>query len=220
MGWIHQLIHQTIHVHLDSPPSLVVFFCVYKFHAPKKLCKEDHPSPRWNKRHFTVREFEPMFGPEASGADSKAESINFFPWEASSGSEVPAKNNKKRHKNWCLRRKGSLPEKFQGYLENLKMQGFFGYFGWVGFPLHTPCSLQKAKKRWGFLHSRYLKCLVINHLNYKKQIGVTQTLSSIITRHFRYLKWRNPHLYKLHGYGLYKGKPIPKIALEGSVPPF
>ena len=120
------------------------FFCVYKFHAPKKLCKEDHPSPRWNKRHFTVREL----GPEASGADSKAESINFFPWEASNGSDFfHSEKQQKRHKNWCLRRKGSLPEKFQGYLENLKMQGFFGYFGWVGFPLHTPCSLQKVKKK-------------------------------------------------------------------------
>ena len=26
-----------------------------------------------------------------------------------------------------------------------------------------------------------------------------------ITNHFRYLKWRNPHLYKLYGYGLCKG---------------
>ena len=32
-----------------------------------------------------------------------------------------------------------------------------------------------------------------------------------ITRHFRYLKWRNPHLYKLYGYGLCKGvHPSPK----------
>ena len=30
---------------------------------------------------------------------------------------------------------------------------------------------------------------------------------------FRYLKWRNPHLCKLYGYGLCKGKPTPKIAL-------
>jgi len=30
---------------------------------------------------------------------------------------------------------------------------------------------------------------------------------------FRYLKWRNPHLYKLYGYGLCKGKPIPNIAV-------
>ncbi len=28
-----------------------------------------------------------------------------------------------------------------------------------------------------------------------------------VTKHFRYLKWRNPHLYKLYGYGLCKGKP-------------
>ena len=27
-----------------------------------------------------------------------------------------------------------------------------------------------------------------------------------ITKHFRYLKWRNPHLYKQYGYGLCKGK--------------
>ncbi len=34
-----------------------------------------------------------------------------------------------------------------------------------------------------------------------------------ITKHFeRELKWRSPHLYKLYGYGLCKGKPIPKIA--------
>ena len=32
------------------------------------------------------------------------------------------------------------------------------------------------------------------------------------TKHFRYLKWRNPHLYKLYGYGLCKEKPTPKIA--------
>ena len=32
------------------------------------------------------------------------------------------------------------------------------------------------------------------------------------TRLFRYLKWRNPHLYKLYGSGLCKGKPIPQIA--------
>ena len=31
-----------------------------------------------------------------------------------------------------------------------------------------------------------------------------------LTNHFRYLKWRNPHLYKLYGYGLCKGKPTPK----------
>ena len=30
-------------------------------------------------------------------------------------------------------------------------------------------------------------------------------------KHFRYLKWRNPHLYKLYGYGLCKGSsPPPK----------
>ena len=34
----------------------------------------------------------------------------------------------------------------------------------------------------------------------------------IFTKHFRYQKWRNPHLYKLFGYGLCKGKPAPKIA--------
>ena len=28
------------------------------------------------------------------------------------------------------------------------------------------------------------------------------------------------HLYKLYGYGVCKGKPNPKIALQGSVPPF
>ena len=34
-----------------------------------------------------------------------------------------------------------------------------------------------------------------------------------ITKLFRYLKWRNPHLYKLYGYGLCKGvNPPPKIA--------
>ena len=33
------------------------------------------------------------------------------------------------------------------------------------------------------------------------------------TNHFRYLKWRNPDLYKLYGYGLCKGKPTPKTAL-------
>ena len=33
----------------------------------------------------------------------------------------------------------------------------------------------------------------------------------ILTKHFRYLKWRNPHLYKLYGYGLCKGfHPPPK----------
>ena len=35
----------------------------------------------------------------------------------------------------------------------------------------------------------------------------------IITKYFRYLKWRNPHLYKLYGSGLCKGMPIPKAAL-------
>ena len=33
-----------------------------------------------------------------------------------------------------------------------------------------------------------------------------------LAQHFRYLKWRNPHLYKLYGYGLCEGKPTPKIA--------
>ncbi len=33
-----------------------------------------------------------------------------------------------------------------------------------------------------------------------------------IIKHFRYLKWRNPHLHKLYGYGLCKRKAIPKIA--------
>ena len=36
---------------------------------------------------------------------------------------------------------------------------------------------------------------------------------SIVTKHFRYLKWRNPHVYKLYGYGLCKGKPTLKTAL-------
>ena len=36
-----------------------------------------------------------------------------------------------------------------------------------------------------------------------------------ITRHFRYLKWRYENLFKLYGYGLCKGKPIPKMALSG-----
>ena len=36
-----------------------------------------------------------------------------------------------------------------------------------------------------------------------------------------YLNWRNPHLYKLYGYGLCKGKhPTQKIAWKGSVSPF
>ena len=34
-----------------------------------------------------------------------------------------------------------------------------------------------------------------------------------VTKHFRYLKWRNPCLCKLYGYGLCKGKLTPKIAL-------
>ena len=39
--------------------------------------------------------------------------------------------------------------------------------------------------------------------------------TAIITKHFeRYLKWRNPHLYKVYGYGLCKGKPTPKIAVN------
>ena len=33
-----------------------------------------------------------------------------------------------------------------------------------------------------------------------------------ITKNFRYLKWRNPHLFKLYGYGLCKGNPISKTA--------
>ena len=34
-----------------------------------------------------------------------------------------------------------------------------------------------------------------------------------LTKLFRYLKWGNPHLYKLYGYGLCKGvSPTPKIA--------
>ena len=36
--------------------------------------------------------------------------------------------------------------------------------------------------------------------------------STQFTKLFRYQKWRNPHLYKLYGYGLCKGKPNPKIA--------
>ena len=36
--------------------------------------------------------------------------------------------------------------------------------------------------------------------------------ATIFTKLFRYLKWRNPHLYKQYGYGLCKGKPTPKIA--------
>ena len=76
------LIHMKLSMFTSIHLRHLSIFCVYKFHAPKKLCKEDHPSPRWNKRHFTVRE-EPTFGPDASGADSKAESINFFPREPS-----------------------------------------------------------------------------------------------------------------------------------------
>ena len=39
--------------------------------------------------------------------------------------------------------------------------------------------------------------------------------SLTITKHFSYLKWRNPHLYKLYVrlYVSYKGKPTPKISL-------
>ena len=33
---------------------------------------------------------------------------------------------------------------------------------------------------------------------------------SFITQHLRCLKWRNPHLYKLYGYGLCKENPPPK----------
>ncbi len=33
----------------------------------------------------------------------------------------------------------------------------------------------------------------------------------IVTNHFKYQKWRNPHLYKLYGYGVCKGSfPIPQ----------
>ena len=34
--------------------------------------------------------------------------------------------------------------------------------------------------------------------------------TSKMTKHFRYLKWRNPHLYKLYGYGISKGSFPPK----------
>ena len=45
----------------------------------------------------------------------------------------------------------------------------------------------------------------------------TLDIGKIYHQTFRwYLKWRNPHLYKLYGYGLCKGKPIPKMALWGS----
>ena len=37
-------------------------------------------------------------------------------------------------------------------------------------------------------------------------------LCNFFTKHFRYLKWRNPHLYKLYGYSLCKGNPTPKTA--------
>ena len=35
-----------------------------------------------------------------------------------------------------------------------------------------------------------------------------------VTERFRYLKWRNPHQYKLYGYGLCKGNRTPKIAVN------
>ena len=35
---------------------------------------------------------------------------------------------------------------------------------------------------------------------------------TFFAKHFRYLKWRNPHPYKLYGYGFRKGKPTPNIA--------
>ena len=34
-----------------------------------------------------------------------------------------------------------------------------------------------------------------------------------VTKHVRYIKWRNPHLYMLYGYGLCKWKPTPKNSL-------
>ena len=35
-----------------------------------------------------------------------------------------------------------------------------------------------------------------------------------VTKHLRYLKWSNPHMYKLYEYSLCKGNPIPTIAVN------
>ena len=158
------------------------FFCVYKFHAPKKLCKEDHPSPRWNKRHFTVREFEPMFGPEASGADSKAESINFFPREPSrsrhtstlgSGVQNYHLAKKKHWKIWAFGKEGKSSPRVSG---TFKTQCFwkhliFGQVGRVGFPLHKP-----------YFYSLYEESSILGTWNVwwekSPKLGVTQKISS------------------------------------------
>ena len=39
----------------------------------------------------------------------------------------------------------------------------------------------------------------------KKKATDTDNLANPGYKHFRYRKWRNPHLYKLYGYGLCKG---------------
>ena len=58
--------------------------------------------------------------------------------------------------------------------------------------------------------------------NWIHDIYVRQILYIIpsLTKYFRYLKWRNPHLHKLYGYGLCKGKPAPPNSRKSaSLPP-
>ena len=61
--------------------------------------------------------------------------------------------------------------------------------------------------------------ILTTHLNWEpprmfEPIIDQQPEVEFFTKLFRYLKWRNPHLYKLYGYGLCKGSfPTPKIAI-------
>ncbi len=55
------------------------------------------------------------------------------------------------------------------------------------------------------------KSFTVNTTQLSEESKIRQGIPKV-TKIFKYLKWRNPHLYKLYGYGLYKGNPTPKIA--------
>ena len=71
--------------------------------------------------------------------------------------------------------------------------------------------------RWRFAIRHPKRCLKndgIIHLLYCDVSRQHLPTGPTVTKLFRYLKWRNPHLYKLYGYGLCKGVgPTPENSL-------
>ena len=86
--------------------------------------------------------------------------------------------------------------------------------------LRLPRTTQKKPGQKATTLLAHVDCIFFREFQFPTNQAVNHhELPIYHTKHFRYLNG-GTHLFKLYGYGLCKGKPTPKIAIQGSVPPF